>query len=395
MRMKNSISTILLQEAIELISGRDLQKSQYNAEEKGIPYIMGASNINNGRFIIERWTDTPTVIGKKGDIILSVKGTVGEFFILEEEAHLSRQVMALRVKNGYLNEYIKYFLAFYIEKLKEKAKGMIPGITREDILLAQIPNFGLEMQEKIINVLKLSESIINKRKAQIEELDQLTQSVFWEMFGDPLTNDKDFPSKSLGDIATVGSSKRVFVEELVGEGVPFYRGTEIGSLALGEDISPTLFITKEHYRNLSQSSGIPKVGDLLMPSICPDGRIWRVRDNTPFYFKDGRVLWIHFTINDINTIYIQYALKDKLIRDYLNIASGTTFAELKIFSLKKVKLMIPPLDLQNKFSLHVDKVQEKMTFLKKNLIEMQNLYNSLQQRAFKGELFTQEKLPNA
>ncbi|WAA12622.1 restriction endonuclease subunit S [Fervidibacillus halotolerans] len=324
--MENKLmDNIFLKEVIELISGRDLKKSQYNSECKGIPYIIGASNIKDGNLVVERWTEQPTVIGKKGDVILSVKGTVGLHCILqEEEAHLSRQVMALRVKDGFLNEYIRYFLAFYIEKLKLKAKGMIPGITREDILLAEIPNFSIDTQKKIVNVLKKSETIIKKRKAQIEALDQLTQSVFLEMFGDSFTNDKNFPIKPLSDIASVGSSKRVFVKELVDEGIPFYRGTEIASLAIGENITPTLFITKEHYKSLKEASGVPKIGDLLLPSVCPDGRIWRVNDSKPFYFKDGRVLWVNFTNNDINTIYVQYALKDKLIRDYINIASGTT-----------------------------------------------------------------------
>lgn len=156
--------------------------------------------------------------------------------------------------------------------------------------------------------------------------------------------------KRLEDISTVGSSKRVFVEELVEEGIPFYRGTEIGVMATGEKILPSLFITKAHYDNLREATGVPMIGDFLLPSICPDGRIWRVDTTEPFYFKDGRVLWIHLTDDSLNDIYLLHALKGKIIADYINIASGTTFAELKIFSLKTLPVLLPPLDLQNRFA---------------------------------------------
>lgn len=112
------------------------------------------------------------------------------------------------------------------------------------------------------------------------------------MFGDFTVNPMRWSSVKLGDICSVGSSKRVFVEEFVDEGVPFYRGTEVGKLAEGEAIKPDLFIAQNHYHDLIGHSGKPEIGDLLLPSICHDGRIWRVDNEKPFYFKDGRVLWI-------------------------------------------------------------------------------------------------------
>ncbi|MCF2716847.1 restriction endonuclease subunit S [Paenibacillus sp. UKAQ_18] len=174
---------------------------------------------------------------------------------------------------------------------------------------------------------------------------------------------------------------------MVNKGIPFFRGTEIGELAEGKDISPELFITEEHYRNLKEISGVPKIGDLLMPSICPDGRIWIVKEDSPFYFKDGRVLWINFKDNSVNPVYIQYALKIKLINNYLKIASGTTFAELKIFSLKNIELIIPPVELQNAFAERVLVINNENEKMKKSLLWMEDLYNSLLQKAFKGELF--------
>ncbi len=207
------------------------------------------------------------------------------------------------------------------------------------------------------------------------------------MFGDPVSNPKGWDTEKLEKLAYVGSSRRVFVGDLVSEGIPFYRGTEIGELATTGKISPTLFIGTEHYDSIKNICGIPKIGDLLMPSICPDGRIWRVNTELPFYYKDGRVLWISLNDDNIDSIFLKFMLKNKFIKDYHNIASGTTFAELKIFSLKIVDIFIPPLGLQNQFASIVEKVESEKTKLEASLTELEDNFNSIMQRAFKGELF--------
>lgn len=178
------------------------------------------------------------------------------------------------------------------------------------------------------------------------------------MFGDCVINPKCWKTNSLNDIAEVGSSKRVFVDELQESGIPFYRGTEVGALAEGKQITPELFITEELYKNLCKSTGTPQFGDLLMPSICPDGRIWMINTNKPFYFKDGRVLWIHSIDNSYNPVFLLYTLKDRITTDYSSIASGTTFAELKIFALKKCQIFDVPLSLQNQFAKFVKQVDK-------------------------------------
>lgn len=262
----------------------------------------------------------------------------------------------------------------------------IPHIYFKDYKNEQLPLPPLPVQQQIADVLDRASALIAKRKAQIEKLDLLVKSQFIEMFGDPVTNPKGWEKDRLGDIADVGSSKRVFVEELVDEGIPFYRGTEIGAMATGDTILPTLFITQEHYERLRDATGVPQIGDLLMPSICPDGRIWRVNTNSPFYFKDGRVLWVHFT-ETFNDTYLLYALKERIIADYSSIASGTTFAELKIFSLKNVCVLMPPAILQKQFADFVHQAEAQKSLLQQSLAKLEQNYKSLMQKCFRGEVF--------
>ncbi|OPZ19571.1 MAG: EcoKI restriction-modification system protein HsdS [Firmicutes bacterium ADurb.BinA205] len=224
----------------------------------------------------------------------------------------------------------------------------------------------LELQNNIVQKLTKLRSIITHRKQQLLKLDELVKARFVEMFGDCRTNPKGWGTVALGDISDVGSSKRVFVEELQEKGIPFYRGTEIGALAEGKSISPELFITEEHYNTLIEASGKPEIGDLLMPSICPDGRIWVVDSDEPFYFKDGRVLWVHSISENYDPIFLLYTLKDRIMTDYGSIASGTTFAELKIFALKQCKVFDVPLEEQHTFAKFIAQI-DKSKFTAENL----------------------------
>ena len=131
---------VRLNELWELVSGRDLSPSEYNDSKEGIPYITGASNFKNGEIDLVRWTPTPQVITQKGDLLLTCKGTIGEMaFNSFGEAHIARQIMAIRNIYGLNSEYLSLCISFYIGEIKASAKGLIPGISREDILNLILP----------------------------------------------------------------------------------------------------------------------------------------------------------------------------------------------------------------------------------------------------------------
>ncbi|MCL9970808.1 restriction endonuclease subunit S [Anoxybacillus kestanbolensis] len=186
---------VRLGEVIELISGRDVSVKECNNDGVGVPYIMGASNIMDDTLIIERWITKPSVVGKKGDILLSVKGTVGKVVIQEvEECHLSRQIMGLRPMEGVYGRYLKIFIQTYVQVLKEKSKGVIPGISREDILLAPFPLPPYNEQKRIAEKVDFLLSNLDREKEMVleveEKLDLLKQSILSQAFrGELGTND--------------------------------------------------------------------------------------------------------------------------------------------------------------------------------------------------------------
>lgn len=238
----------------------------------------------------------------------------------------------------------------------------------------------IDEQINIVNKLDKIREIIDIRKKQIEELDEIIKSQFVEMFGE-ISNSK-YQTVKLSSIADVGSSHRVFTNEFVENGIPFYRGTEIGMLANGEKTKDCYYISKEHYSKICDDSTKPKVGDLLLPSICNKGQVWMVDTTEPFYYKDGRVLSISPKKGKINNKYFHQFMKYKTEREYSKLGSGSTFAEFKIFILKEFDVILPPIELQNQFAEIVKQIDKQKFEIQKSLEKMQKLQESLMNKYF-------------
>ena len=146
----------------ELISGRDLSPSEYNDENIGIPYITGASNFNKGNIELVRWTPNPQVITQYGDLLITCKGTIGEMAFNDfGDAHIARQIMAIRNTFNLNSEFLSYCICFYINSIKASAKGIIPGISREDILNLILPIPSINYQERVVAYIKKTNALLS------------------------------------------------------------------------------------------------------------------------------------------------------------------------------------------------------------------------------------------
>lgn len=180
------------------------------------------------------------------------------------------------------------------------------------------------------------------------------------MFGDILQDDK-FDKVILKEVANVGSSKRIYANEYVESGIPFYRSKEIREL--GENLKPSidLFISEEKYDSIKNQFGVPKKGDILIAAIgATIGYTWIVNTDEAFYYKDGNLL--NVSINkSMNSIYLNHALKI-LINDFkYKGASGTAQLALTIEKVGKMEVTCPPIELQNQFDDFVKQV-DKLKF---------------------------------
>ena len=324
----------------------------------------------------------------KGDFILSNSMSFGRPYILKVDGCIHDGWLVIHDDNEvFIKDYLYYILSspiMYAKFSQLAVGGVVNNLNSSLVRKVTIPFPPKSTQLSIVSELDKINELIRLKKEQLKDYDNLAQSIFYEMFGDPVENEKGWEVKELGQLCEVTSSKRVFINEVVDAGVPFIRGTELtalNKLVPGEKMHYTLFITQEHYERLKTITGVPKVGDLLIPSINADGIVWMVDTEEPLYFKDGRVLWIHVNHNHFNSIAIQ-KLMNILIKNIYASMGGATFAELKLFVLRNMKVPVPPLSVQDAFAEKIKRIDIQKLKVKKSITDLETLLASRMQYWF-------------
>lgn len=279
------------------------------------------------------------------------------------------------------------FLFYTLNKLnlaKYASGATIPHIYFRDYSNEKVYLPSINHQRHIAVTLDKANELITLRKKQLEELDAFAEAVFYDMFGDPVKNEKGWKFKNMMEFSDVTSSKRIFANEYISEGIPFYRSKEIAELGSNKEISIELFISEKKYDNIKQEFGIPTKGDILIAAIgATIGKMWVVDNNREFYFKDGNIIWIK------NKGFIPIFLKRVLlsmingIKDRLT--NGGAYPALTIITLKNMDIIYPPLPLQSRFATIIEKIEEQKAQVRKALQESEDLFQRLMQDLFKTD----------
>ena len=381
-----------LEDICEIASGGTPKRSEDSYWKNGkIPWLK-ISDIKSKyvdkseEHITQKGLDNSSAkLFKKGTIIYTIFATVGEVAILNIDATTNQAIAGLTIKDS--AQINPSYLFYFLKSIKKQMHLLSRGVAQNNINLSvlrqiKVPIPDLNVQERIVNALDQMQNNIKLRQMELSKLDILIKARFVEMFGDPGLVHRENKVCNLENVAEVRSSHRIFTREFTKSGVPFYRGTEISLLANGKEPIHSYYISKARYDEITKNDSKPKIGDLLMPSICDKGQIWLVNTSKPFYYKDGRVLCISPNREKFNTIFFHQYMKMKSQIEYLKIGSGSTFAEFKIFQLKKLKINIPPLKLQNEFASFVQQVDKSKVAIQKSLDETQILFDSLMQKYF-------------
>ena len=139
-------------QVISLLSGTDFKPEEYNDTQKGTPYITGASSLSENGVLLNRWTEMPRVIANRGDVLLVCKGSgYGKTVICDiEEAHIARQIMAIKKFITLDMHYVRLFLQANFDKIKSRGQGVIPGIDRNSVMNLLFPIPPLSEQRRIV-----------------------------------------------------------------------------------------------------------------------------------------------------------------------------------------------------------------------------------------------------
>ena len=153
----------------QLLSGRDLTNDECNSERLGLPYLIGASNLEGNTFSFIRWTEKPQVVSQMEDMLISCKGTIGAIVKNDiGDIHIARQFMAIRPNTDCItSDYLHICLIAIIEEIKKDARGVIPGISRDDILTKVFPIPPINEQRQIIAAINQYHRVLDNISANL------------------------------------------------------------------------------------------------------------------------------------------------------------------------------------------------------------------------------------
>ena len=318
-----------------------------------------------------------------GDILISWSASLGVYVWNRGKALLNQHIFKVVFNKGEINKrYFVYAVQFKLKEMEAKTHGAtMKHIVKKDFDSTLIPYPSLKEQSRIAEIIDSIAKSINMRQKQLQKLDDLVKARFVELFGNPLIESGRYPKVPLGGLTEVGSSKRIFEKEYVGEGVPFYRTKEIVELSKGNRITTELFITKERYDEIRSEYGVPQKGDLLISAVGTIGVIWIVDGKNDFYYKDGNLLRVSATERFVPE-YLKHLL-EALIGAYKSeMSSGTAYAALTISALKEMMVYDVPYAKQKQFAAFVTQTDKSKAAIQKALDEAQLLFDSLMQQYF-------------
>lgn len=319
---------------------------------------------------------------RKGDLVICEGGDIGRAAIWDkdEPIHYQNALHRVRFNEGVDSRFILYYLYFL------KQSGILDGrygkgvtikhLVKSSLLSIPVPVPPIDEQQRIVFELDLLTDIIDKKNAQLRDLDTLAQSIFYEMFGDPSLNEKGWPVKNISDLFDVGSSKRVFESEWRDSGVPFYRAREIVRLSKGLPLEDPIFIEEALFSAYKEKYGIPATGDIMVTGVGTLGVCYLVKEEDCFYFKDGNTLWFRDK-HIANSRFIKDQYSTEFVKDQIKGNShGATVGTYTIVNAKKTRVICPPVELQDEYVEKVQVIDEQKQLIEDSIKDTQDLLDS-------------------
>jgi len=378
-----------LGDVCKIQNGYAFDSKFFTTENKGMPLIR-IRDIKRGYSETFYTADFPEeFIVHEGDFLI---GMDGEFNIGEwksEDALLNQRVCRIKCdETKVLNRYIYYLIPAELKKIEDVTTyTTVKHLSSKQISEMNLPLPPLEEQKRIVKILDEKfaqlETVKANAKANLQNAKDLFQSQLTKAF-----SNNSWEKKRLGDISTITSSKRIFKDEYVPEGIPFYRTKEIKELSHGEPISLELFISKEKYEQIKNQFGVPQIGDVLISAVGTIGEILVIDNEDPFYFKDGNIIWMK-DIKDVDSDFLKYQLTS-FVEQLKEMTRGAAYSALTIEKLKECSIPLPPLPEQKCIVEQLDSLSQKVRSLEeiytKQLANCDELKQAFLAKAFNGEL---------
>jgi len=373
-----------LGEVATLINGFAFQSAMF--QKAGLP-IVRISNIQDDKitsdFVYFNRGDYNIDFEKYevlyGDILIAMSGaTTGKVGINynDEVLYLNQRVGKIVPRENIIQRYLFYYLKTNAAKSLSIAQGVAqPNLSTQQINSFVLPVPPLSEQQRIVSELDLLSSIIEKKKTQLKEYDQLAQSIFYDMFGDPVENPKGWEVKRYRDFAEIIGGYAFNSKSFVDSGVPVLK---IGNINTGvlrlEEIcyypyTPSLKRYEVHSGDLvislTGTTGKDDYGNIcIIPSYA----------DTFYLNQRNAILRPNETCNNI---FLQYVFKQRTIKKELTKNNhGVRQANILNQDILGLSIPLPPLPLQQSFASKIEAIERQKALIQQSIAEVQMLFDS-------------------
>jgi type I restriction enzyme S subunit len=374
--MPNNWNTYKLGDLLRIKHGFAF-KGEFFSDEKNDNVLLTPGNFNSYGGIKFNWDKQKFYKGEfpvdyilnEGDLIIALTDLTQSCSILGSTAiikdkdynYLHNQRLGL-VKdiNPKVNANFLYYV-FNNSTFRNHVIATKTGSTVSHTAPERIYNYeinipeDIEEQQSIASILSAIDDKIENNLAINKTLEEMAMALYKHWFVDfgPFQDGefveselgmipKGWEVKRLDELAEIGSSKRIFYDEYVAEGIPFYRGKEVIELSKGKSISSELFISEQKFNEIKAKFDIPTKGDILISSVGTIGVSWLVDGFEEFYFKDGNLTWIKKYKTFLKGEYLHLWLNSENGKDQINgEVIGSTQKALTISSLRNFKILFP------------------------------------------------------
>ncbi|MPM27906.1 hypothetical protein SDC9_74421 [bioreactor metagenome] len=318
----------------------------------------------------------------KGSILVTCIGIIGKIGILEHEATCNQQINAIIPDQDIcLNRYIAYSIFYNRDKLRDIANApVVPIVNKTQFSNMIIPLPPLEEQRRIADILDKASNLIALRKQQLEKMDLLIKSKFIDMFGDSVTNLKGWEKGTIRDVVS---------DVKYGTSAPSAENGKYIYLRMNN-------ITYDGHLDLSSIKNINVSDNEFEKYVVRKGDILFNRTNSKELVGKTCVFK-----EDIDMIIAGYIIRvranEKANAEYLSAVLNSKYGKNTLFDmckaivgqaninaqeLQNIKILIPPIELQNQFAEFVEKVEKQKAVMQKSLEKMEMNYKALMQEYF-------------
>lgn len=342
--------------------------------------ISGEMLVEDGKYLVY---GANGIIGRyneynheKSEVLLTCRGaTCGTINVSEPYSWINGNAMVVQPKNDNIGKIYLQYLLQAVDWGKVITGAAQPQITRQSLSPLDVIIPPREEQERIVAELDCLSGIIERKREQLRELDALAQSIFYQMFGDPITNEKGWEVKKLGDIANNVN---------YGTSLPATEGGQYTYIRMNN-------LTYAGYLDLCDVKKIDVSDNDKEKCIVRKGDILFNRTNskdlvgkTAMFDLDeemiiaGYIIRVRVNTAEVLPIYVVRYMNTPFMKTYFkNLCKGAVNqANINSKELKAVPILIPSFELQQQFAAKIEAIEKQKELIKKSISETENLFNA-------------------